>query len=115
MTKSTDYLDALASAIKLQHKCRPAHKETIFVHERTADEETVWKGEVEVFDLKEHPKAKTCYAWEHKGGNGNVKIFTILGSDIIDSANRAVQAAIFVGEQPPTSSLFGVVETIPYR
>lgn len=25
--------------------------------------ETIWEGEVEVFELKDHPQAKRCYAW----------------------------------------------------
>jgi hypothetical protein len=35
------------------------------VHE-TFQGQTVWAGEVEVFDLVGHPKAKRCYAWAHK-------------------------------------------------
>jgi hypothetical protein len=26
---------------------------------------TIWEGNVEVFDLQEHPKANTTYAWSH--------------------------------------------------
>ena len=32
---------------------------------------TVWQGDVEVFDLHNHPKAKCCYAWSHLDGNNN--------------------------------------------
>jgi hypothetical protein len=32
--------------------------------------QTVWHGEVEVFDLTGHPKAKRCYAWIHREGLG---------------------------------------------
>jgi hypothetical protein len=112
MTRKADYLDALESAIRLQHKCRPTHKETVFVHEKTKDDETVWKGNVEVFDLKGHIETKTCYAWEHREENGDIKIFAILGRDFISSANRAVQAAFFVDEQPPSRCLFGIIKTM---
>ncbi|HEY3914997.1 MAG TPA: hypothetical protein VGN61_10970 [Verrucomicrobiae bacterium] len=63
--------------------------------------ETVWSGNVEVFDLVGHP-AQICYAWRHKQEEG-VKIFTILGNHVVTSPERAVQAAIFFGAQPPAS------------
>ena len=30
--------------------------------------QTAWRGEVEVFDIAGHPKAKRCYAWSHLYG-----------------------------------------------
>lgn len=92
----------LQAAIKLEHKCKPTHRETVFVHEKTDSGETVWRGYVEVFDIAGHKKAKTCYAWQHVRGN-EVKIITVLGSSVISSAQRAVQAAIFIGTQPPVT------------
>lgn len=101
MTEKMDYLGALESAIKERHKCRPIHKETVFVHEKTEDDKTMWQGNVEVFELNKHDEAKTCYAWQHREKNGDMKIIAVLGSGLINSANRAVQAAIFMDEQPP--------------
>lgn len=79
----------------------PTHKETAFVHEKTKDEQTVWQGYVEVFNLTGHKEAETCYAWEHAYKNRRVKIISVLGSHLIDSATKAIQAAIFMDQQPP--------------
>lgn len=94
-------ISSLESAIKIRYECRPTHKETVFVREKTVDNQTIWQGNVEVFDLEDHDHAKTCYAWQHTEERGRVKIFAVLGNEIIYSPSRAVQAAIFVDAQPP--------------
>jgi hypothetical protein len=99
MSKKADYLDILVTAIFTKHKCTSTHRETIFVRERTVAGETVWEGDVEVFGLTGHMEAQTCYAWRHTDNRG-AKIFTVLGNHIINSAQRAIQAAIFVDVQP---------------
>lgn len=94
----------MEGAILIQHSCKPTHRETVFVHEKTAGQETVWKGRVEIFDLQGHKEAKTCYAWHHTNDDGKVKIFAVLGNNLIDSPQRAVQAAIFMDIQPASLS-----------
>jgi hypothetical protein len=101
MTRKGDYLSALESAIRMRHKCIPAHQKTVFVRERTADEETVWEGFVEEFELAGHKRAKRCYAWRYVESGGRSKIISVLGNNFIDSAEKAVQAAIFTDTQPP--------------
>lgn len=101
MSRKADYIDALESVILVKHKCMPTHRETIFVRAETEDKETVWEGEVETFDLTGHKEAKRCYAWRYTDGRGGVKIFAVLENQFIDSAKRAVQAAIFMDAQPP--------------
>jgi len=83
------------------HKCKPTHRETVPVEERTSEGEIVWRGDVEAFDLSGHEEAKTCYAWQHINSLGGAKIFAVLRNQFIDSPKRAVQAAIFVDAQPP--------------
>lgn len=92
----------LQAAIELKHLCKSVHQKTVFVHERTNATETVWSGNVEVFNLVGHRDAQTCYAWRNSRAEG-VKIYTILGNHVVTSAQRAVQAAIFFGAQPPAS------------
>ena len=99
MLQQSDYFDSLEAAITIGHQCQAVHRATVFVHERTEYGLTIWKGNVEVFDLKSHPKAKTCYAWKHTEGNRS-KIFTILGNELIHSAQRAVQVTICMDQQP---------------
>ena len=101
MNGKGDYLNALESAIRIRHKCNPTHRQTVFVRAKTEDEETVWEGLVEEFELAGRQTAQTCYAWGHIEPNGRSKIIAVLGSKIIDSAQKAVQAAIFTDTQPP--------------
>jgi hypothetical protein len=101
MSGSADYLETLGAAISIRHKCKPTHRETVFVREETKEKETVWEGYVDAFDLTGHQEAKTCYAWQHIDGKGSVKIFAVLENQFIDSPKRAVQVAIFMDAQPP--------------
>lgn len=105
MPNRPEHLDALEGAILIKHKCKPTHKGTVYVHEQTEEKETIWEGSVEEFGLIGHKKAKTCYAWHCSDSQGAAKIFTVLGNHLIDSAKRAVQAAIFVGAQQPLPKL----------
>ena len=99
MPNRTEYLNALESAIMVKHGCRPIHQKTDFVRLMTRDKETVWEGYVETFELIGH-EAKSCYVWQHTDSNGNVKIFAVLGNNLIQSPEKAVQAAIFADVQP---------------
>ena len=51
--------------------------------------DTVWEGEVLVFELLDHPSVDLCYAWEMDG-----EITVVLGEWGVDSAPAAVKAAI---------------------
>jgi len=59
-----DYLAQLQVAIEQLHDCAATRLKTVPVHENFQGK-TVWKGDVEVFDLHYHQKAKRCYAWSH--------------------------------------------------
>jgi hypothetical protein len=54
--------------------------------------ETVWQGEVLVFDLLDHPTAPKCYCWEVDG-----EVTAVLHEPPVDSPKRAVQASIVAG------------------
>ena len=58
--------------------------------------ETVWKGEVEVYDLTGHPKAKRAYAWSHLEGKNDEgeRFVAVLEIPPVISPRTAVQAAI---------------------
>lgn len=99
MSRKSEYLGSLETAIILRYMRRPNHRETVFVSEKTKGGEMVWNGRVEVFDLAGHDEANTCYAWRHIENDGELKIFTVLGNHLINSAKKAVQTAIFVGVQ----------------
>lgn len=100
MPNNTEYLGALEWAIVVKHGCRAIHRKTDFVRLETRDKETVWEGHVETFELIGHAESKSCYVWQHVDISGNEKIFAVLGNNLIQSAEKAVQAAIFADVQP---------------
>jgi len=51
--------------------------------------ETVWEGDVLVFELVGHPTATTCYAWEVDG-----EVTAVLREGPVKTARDAVRAAI---------------------
>ena len=51
--------------------------------------ETVWEGEVLVFELVGHPSASRCYAWEVDG-----EVTAVLGEAPVNSPQTAVRASI---------------------
>jgi hypothetical protein len=99
-----DYLELLQTAIRQKHKCDAVHRESVFVHE-SFEGKTIWKGDVEVFDLVDHPEAKKCFAWSHqeKQNNKRVKLITMLDKWPVNSAETAVRTAIFFDVQPVSS------------
>ena len=98
MVKSLSYLSLLQSAIREKHHCDALHRESVPVHETTWDGQTIWEGDVEVFELRGHAEAIKCYAWsdhqEHK-----VRYVTVLKKPPVDSATMAVRSAIFYDVQ----------------
>jgi hypothetical protein len=57
-----DYIERLKQVIFHLHKSGANHVGTVPVEEIFRGK-TLWKGDVEVFDLTGHPKAKRCYGW----------------------------------------------------
>jgi hypothetical protein len=55
--------------------------------------QTVWKGDVEVFDISGNPIAARAYAWSEKPPTGE-RFFAVLGKPPIKSALDAVRASI---------------------
>jgi|ERR1051325_7314609 hypothetical protein len=85
-------IDELKDAIRRLHGCESEHVETVAVHE-TFHGQTVWQGEVEVFNIRGHPKAKRAYAWSHETDKGK-RYVAVLELPPVDSACAAVRAAI---------------------
>lgn len=77
------------------HGCGSTHVTTVPVHEIFRGQ-TVWKGEVEVFDLKDHPKAKRCYAWSHldKPDDSEERFVAVLDIPPVKDPITAVRASI---------------------
>ena len=90
-----DYLAELKAKIRLLHGCEATHRQTVPVKE-VFQRKTVWDGEVEVFDLTGHAKAKRCYAWGYPDENqpDNLDVVTVLEIPPVVSAQSAVKVAI---------------------
>jgi len=90
-----DYIAQVQVAVQHLHKCGATWCETVPVHEVFRGK-TVWQGDVEVFDLTGHPKAKRCYAWSHLDGKHDerTRFVAVLEIPPVKSAKTAVQVQI---------------------
>jgi hypothetical protein len=90
-----DYIAEIKAVILNLHGALAEHVETVPVSEEFQGQ-TVWEGEVEVFDLEDHPKAKRAYAWGHatdEEGTGR-RYVTVLELPPVTSPETAVKASI---------------------
>jgi hypothetical protein len=87
------YIKELQDVIKRLHGSEASHVKTVPVKE-THHGQTAWEGEVEVFDLHDHPKASRVYAWAHETDAGGTRHITVLHIPPVISPETAVQAAI---------------------
>lgn len=94
-------LDALKDAIRYMHGCEGTWVESVQVREMF-DGDTVWDGEVQVFDVTGHPTADRCYAWSHATEGDRRRFVTALHMSPVDSPVSAVRAAIVAEFREPT-------------
>ena len=90
-----EYVEHLQKAIRATHGANSKHVETVPVVEMFKGA-VAWQGEVEVFDLLDHPKAKRCYAWSYDLATGS-RTLAVLQLPPVISPQTAVKVAI-VGE-----------------
>ncbi|MCX5861911.1 MAG: hypothetical protein NTW27_07300 [Deltaproteobacteria bacterium] len=71
---------ALVEAIRNLHGCKKATWVESVPIKETFRGETVWEGEVQVFDVSEHSTATRCYAWSYVTDekSGKRKFFAVL-------------------------------------
>jgi len=86
------YIDELKDVIRKLHGCEAEHVESLPVTE-SFQGQTVWQGQVEVFNIRGHPKASRAYAWSHETDKGK-RYVAVLELPPVDSAQKAVRAAI---------------------
>src|SRR5690349_19881132 len=85
------YIRELQRMIRARHGCSSRHFATTPVAD-VGRGRRGWHGDVEVFDLKGHPAAQTCYARSYEEG-GLTHATMILGISPADSAEAAVKIA----------------------
>ena len=90
-----NYIEELKEVIRRLHGTESTHVETVPVVE-TFQGQTVWEGEVEVFDLLDHPTASRIYAWSHDTDDPNNprRHVTVLHLPPAITPRKAVQASI---------------------
>ena len=95
MESKQDYLARVSVAVSHLHKCGATYAQTVSVHEVFRGE-TVWQGDVEVFDLQGHPKAKRCYAWSHRQGENDqdARFVAVLEIPPVESAETAIRVQV---------------------
>jgi hypothetical protein len=89
------YIEELQEVISKLHGVQSMHVDSVPVME-ILDDNTVWEGIVEVFELQGHPTAPIVYAWA-QDTNDPVKPrkhFAVLHLHPVDSPEAAVRAAI---------------------
>jgi hypothetical protein len=88
------YIDELREVIKRLHGSDAVHVETVPVKEVFGGQ-TVWEGEVEVFDI-DHPQTSRVYAWAHDTEDADrpKRQVTVLHIPPVTSPETAVKASI---------------------
>ena len=89
------YIEELQNAIRHLYHTEAVYVETVPVKE-VFQGQTVWEGEVEVFDLPELPEPNRIYAWAHDTDNVDQprRIVTVLHVAPVLSPELAVRASI---------------------
>lgn len=96
-------IPALLDAIRHVEDVEASHAETAHVREVRAGL-VVWEGDIEVFRLTNHPKAKRAYAWSEATTGTKRRFFVVLHSVGIDSPVAALRASILADAQSPRPS-----------
>ena len=88
-------IEELQEVIQKLHGTRSTHVETVPIKE-VFNGHTVWEGEVELFDLHDHPETHRAYAWSHEteGADHPQRHVTVLHIPPATSPRKAVQASI---------------------
>lgn len=91
----SDYIEEIQAVFLSLHGCSATYVETVPVLEEFQGQ-TVWQGEVEVFELSGHPKAKIGYGWGYSVGENDQgrRYITVLQLPPVDSPQTAVKAGI---------------------
>jgi hypothetical protein len=89
------YIEELQEAIRHLYQAEPIYVETVPVKE-VFQGQTVWEGEVEVFDLADAENASRVYAWAYETDQVDEpkRTVTVLHVPPVTSPELAVRASI---------------------
>ena len=85
-----EYIERLKQVIFHLHKAGATWVASVPVQE-VFKGKTLWKGDVEVFDLHDHPKAKPCYGWTYGEPE---EFFAILEFPPVTDAQTTVKVGV---------------------
>ncbi len=85
---SKEYIERLQMVIQHLHGADLKWLESVPVLE-TFHGKTVWEGDVELFELNNHPKAKRCYPWSDEDPKSE-KMTAVFELPPVKNANDAV-------------------------
>lgn len=88
------YLEALQRIIAEIHGCPSDHWDTVHVRE-ILGETVIWEGDVEIFYVFGHPRARRCFAWvsDRAQFGRPVRFFAVLDSTLVRTPEDAVKYA----------------------
>ena len=88
------YLDELKDVIERLHGVKATHVETVPVTE-TFEGETMWEGQVEVFDIPDHAETNRVFAWSFETDDDRpTQHVTVLQIPPATTPENAVKAAL---------------------
>jgi hypothetical protein len=85
-------IERLKELIEREYGTTAKHVETVPVHE-TFEGETIWDGEVEVFEVPEFPNADKVFAWAFDDDSGEQQV-TVAQIPPATTPENAVKAYI---------------------
>jgi hypothetical protein len=94
----TERIEKLKRLVEFAYECRATHVKSSPVRE-IFNEQVVWEGVVETFEIEHHPTATCCYAFRIME-DGGPKWMTVLKLPPVDSPITAVRAAISSRQYP---------------
>jgi hypothetical protein len=95
VANNREYLERLKPAIEHLHNRGAVWHSTVPVQEKFKGQ-TVWQGDVELFNLIGYPRSKRAYAWSHREGKNDAgeRFVVVLEIPPVRSAVDAVRASI---------------------
>ena len=86
-------------AVEGLHDCKAEFKEKVHVTE-TFEGETVWEGDVYIFDIFDNPESDICYAWSSPiPQSDQQRYYAVLHQGSVKSAKDAVKTSILGDDQ----------------
>src|SRR5687767_3902537 len=91
-----DYIARLQNAIRQLNHCESTYVESVAVSESlvTFRKNTLWEGDVAVFQIYGHAHAMRAYAWSYGNDNKHTGVVVVLEIPPVTSPSTAVQAAL---------------------